>query len=109
VPELGGDVGIRRLSATDLIHIRSIAARAPANVSDDDNLNVLCEVLAMGLTCDDQGTPAFSPEELRAWDGTQLPLMERLVEAIQHHNGIGQAAEEELRKNSESGKTSVST
>jgi len=107
VPEWGGEVGIRRLSAADLMKLRGLSDDAKPDDADA-NLTATCELLAMGL-CDDSGKTIFTPQELREWDGQQVDLLRRLIGEIERHNGLGMDASEELEKNSESGPTSDST
>lgn len=104
VPEWAGQVGVRKLSAADLMYLREMTEREPK----PDDLTMTCELLALAL-CDEIGQTMFTPAELRQWDGQQTAIMQRLIAETQAHNGIGETATEELRKNSESGPTSVST
>jgi hypothetical protein len=108
VSEWGGDIGIRTLSAADLIRLRQLTKDKPDEVTPDDDLAVTCELLAMAI-CGEDGAAVFMPDELREWSGRQMDLITRLVEEVQEHNGIGTAQREELGKNSESGQTSDST
>ncbi len=115
VPEWGDGVaiGIRRLGAADLMRLRELTLGAQDG--DDDappdpqrDLDITCELLSMGL-CDDKGKRLFTAEEVRGWDGLQADILHRLLEEVQRHNGIGEAAAEELEKNCGSGQTSEST
>ena len=108
VPEWGGDIGIRTLSAADLVHLRSFAKDDATKATADDDLNAMCELLSMAIS-DSDGKRMFTPDELREWGGNQIGVMNRLVEETQRHNGFGVKADEELTKNFESGPTSVST
>lgn len=104
VPEWGGEVGIRRISAADLMRLREFikpeAERTPAT-----DLDGTVEFLAM-LLCDADGNRLFDPDELRECDATQL---QNLVAQGQAYNGLGEGAAEEREKNSASGQTSEST
>ena len=108
VPEWGGDVGIRMLSAADLVHLRSFAKDDATKATADDDLNAMCELLSMALS-DLDGKRMFTPDELREWSGSQIGIMNQLVEETQKHNGFGKQADEELTKNSASGQTFDST
>jgi len=104
VPEWGGEVGIRKLSADDLMRLRELLH----SEQKPDDFGMSCELLSLAL-CDNDGNRLFDPVELRDWDGQQADVMGRLIEATQSHNGVSEAASEATRKNSESGPTSDST
>jgi len=112
VPEWGGQIGIRKLSAVDLMYLRGLthseAGDSPKEDNPEENLSITCELLSLSL-CDETGKRLFAPAELREWDGQQSATMQLLIQETQTHNGISEAATEELRKNSESGQTSDST
>jgi hypothetical protein len=102
VPEWGGDIGIRKLSAGDLLELRRLAKPDGEDPTDEDNLTAICEVVSLGV-CDTDGRPCFSIDDIREWAGDQMPLLYRLVDEIQIHNGMAKSQREELEKNSESG------
>jgi len=108
VPEWGGDVRIKKLTAADLIHLRSLAKEGDSEATSEENLLAVAEVLARAL-CDTDGTLCFTVAELQDWAGDQIELMYRLVNEVQLHNGMTVVQKEDLEKNSESGPTSVST
>lgn len=104
VPELGGDVGIRRLSAADLIRIRA-AVPAEDQRTPSTDLDLSLTLLSLAL-CDADGEPLCSVQELQVWDGTRRDVLMRLVNEAQTHNGMLESQREGLEKNSESGPTS---
>lgn len=108
VPEWGGEVGIRRLSAGDLVRLRELIKIDGTERTEAANLNATCEMLAMSL-CDSDAKPIFTADELRDWDGQQVGILQTVLAAAQEHNGMGDNAAEDLEKNSESGQTSGST
>lgn len=117
VPEWGGDIGVRRLTAGELVQMRAMMP-GPIDVESVDgeeipltlenNLAITCKLLAAGL-CDAEGAAVFTADELRGWDNTQRAVRDRLIEAVQEHNGLGVAAAEDREKNSAGGQTSDST
>jgi hypothetical protein len=108
VPEWGGDVGIKKLTAADLIYLRSLAKKENSEATSEENLRAIAEVLARTL-CDTDGVLCFTVDELQEWAGDQMSLMYRLVDEVQLYNGMTVGQKEDLSKNSESGPTSVST
>ena len=105
VPEWGGEVGIRRLSAADLVAFRATIKEADG--SDGANLDAAATLLAMAL-CGDDGKPFLTADEIKQWDAQQMPLLNRLAEQVNVHNGIDKASVEDLEKNSASGEKSES-
>lgn len=114
VPEWGGEIGVRRISAGELVRLRGMMPETKegeeAEVPDalERNLAITCELLAAGL-CDAEGVTVFAANDLREWDNTQRGVRDRLIEAVQDHNGLGAESAEEREKNSEGGQTSDST
>ncbi|MFA5234976.1 MAG: hypothetical protein WC390_11310 [Sulfurimonas sp.] len=115
VPEWGGDVGIKKFSARDMMFLRSLAKEEDADTVDDtarhvteEDLQAIAEVLARGV-CNDDGSPYCTTQEWSDFAADQMPVLNYLIEEVQSHNGMRQQQREELTKNSESGPTSAST
>ena len=108
VPEWGGDVSLKKLTATDLVFLRSLTGDDPEKATPEDDLRASYELIARSV-CDESGNLLFTVADLQNWSADQYAILSRLVEEIQRYNRITKVAVEELEKNSESGTASDST
>lgn len=104
VPDWGGEVGIRRLSAADLMHLRTLIKPEEERTPESDLISSV-EFLSMVIS-GENGERLFTADELRELDATQ---MGRLLAEAQAYNGLTEGAAEAREKNSVSGQTSGST
>jgi len=99
VPEWGGSVCIKRISAADMVRLRDLYSGDGEEAADPQrNLDASCELLAMTL-CDEAGKAMFAADELRLWDHSQIELFNRLLEASQKHNHLDSESSEGVVKN----------
>ena len=94
VPEWGGDVYIRVMSADDRDDIMS-------QFRDGVSFAQAHARFAAKVLCDKDGGRLFSDDELAKLGGKSGLVLERIWEAAAPLNGIGGEAIEELEKNSE--------
>jgi hypothetical protein len=101
IPEWGGDVGIRRLSA---LEIRELRKDNPG----EDTIESLARFAAQVL-CDDRGDRLFSDAQAPELESRGWTVLLAIAKKANHLNGGTAEAREEIRKNSESGSTSETT
>jgi hypothetical protein len=96
VPELGGQVHVRQISALERDQFeKSIAGRGRGDVADNmrARLVILCAV-------DAAGTRLFRDEDADALGGLPVSVIEPIVEAAMRLNAMTPTAVEDARKNS---------
>lgn len=88
-PELGGDIGIRRLSFAEAINLADSAGRAGDNPYAQEDF--LLE-LVMACACDDQGDALFQPTDrpqLRRLPATCLQRLANVALEVNNLDGQG--------------------
>ena len=99
VPEWGGDVCIKRISAADMVRLRDhYSKEGDGEATPQRNLDASCELLAMTL-CDEAGVPQFTAADLQAWDHSQISVFNTLLAAAQKHNRLDAESVEGIVKN----------
>jgi hypothetical protein len=90
--ELGGSVGIRRLSAVELMEIREAAS------NDTGSIEALA-ALAAKLIGTDGNVRVFTDEDVSALMTRGYMTLEKIVREGMRLNGISAAAQEATKKN----------
>jgi|WetSurMetagenome_2_1015567.scaffolds.fasta_scaffold26577_4 hypothetical protein len=91
VPEWGGDVGVRRLSAAEVVAMRDAA--------DEGNQIDWVAGFLGSVLCDDAGAALFPGDDWRQLKTRSIETLLRLSKEAQRLNGIGAEATEAARKN----------
>jgi len=91
MPEWGGDVGIRRLSAQELVELRG-------QPDDADTVESLAK-LAARVMCNQSGARLYAADEWPRLMSRGLDLLLRVAKEAQRLNLMSKDAREELRKN----------
>lgn len=109
VPEWGGTVRVRTMTGADrdafessLVTIAEDGARKP------DMSNYRAKLVAMTLV-DPDGKLMFGVDEIGHLAGKSAAALQRVFEAAQKLNGLGEGADEAAVKNSEAGLSEGST
>ena len=88
VPEWGGEVGIRRMTAAEIVAMRDGGV--------GDGIEWLCRFLASVL-CDAAGEPLFAADDWQQLESRGLETLMTVSKQAQKLNGIGAA--EQVEKN----------
>lgn len=107
IPEWGGEVIVRGLSATDRDDFESSLLTKNGKKRDINTYNVRAK-LAVRCLVDDEGTPLFSIEDIQRLGLKSASALSRIFEVSQRLSGIGDQDVEELVKNSETDQSVVS-
>ena len=101
VPEWGGSVLVRSITAAERGQIEAAAARFKENKGKDDSFarNFTVKFAAMSM-CDEKGERLFKDEDLAALAQKNSAVIARIAEAAQRLSGFTSADVEELEKNS---------
>lgn len=91
IEEWGGEIGIRRLSAAELVDIRETAEQT-------DNIRSLAK-LAARLIGDDDNERIFSEDDTEALIGRGYATLDKIVREGMKLNGISGQAQEITKKN----------
>lgn len=97
VPELGGTVRVRGLSAAEFIEYEQA-------IRDEDFANLRARLVA-NAAVDENGKPLFTAADVRALGEKPAKPIDRLFRAIITLTGFTDDAVEEAEKNSESGQS----
>jgi hypothetical protein len=101
VPEWGGDVYVRTMSGTERDHFEQ-------TIADGKKATTLTHVrarLAVKTLCDQSGNRLFGDEDADALGKKSGKVLDRLFDAAQRLNGIGDKEAENLLGNSAAGQT----
>jgi hypothetical protein len=97
VPEWGGTVRIRSLTAKDRDAIETAVYAAHKNGRHaPENVRAL---YAAGCIIDEKGTPLFTVEDVEALGQKSATALNRIYEAVLSHNAIAEGDVEELAGN----------
>jgi hypothetical protein len=97
VPEWSGEVGIRALSAQELVDMRDMLDIDHSNTNAV--MDSFCQTAA-ALMVDDEGNRLFSREDTAVLRSRGLRLLSRIVEEGKRLNGIGESQVADTEKNS---------
>lgn len=104
--EWGGKVGIRRLTAQEVVDLRNLTSEGED--AEKEGYPSLCRLVALFL-CDDKGTRLFADDEAHLLMSRGADLLRRIVQQGLEKNQLTKESRDDLRKNSESGQISGST
>lgn len=109
VPEWGGSVYVRSITAAERGQIEAAAARFKENKGKDDSFarNFTVKFAAMAI-CDQKGERVFKDEDIAALAQKNSAVVSRIAEVAQRLSGFTSADVEELEKNSEQAQPGVS-
>jgi hypothetical protein len=96
-PEWGGDVYVRTMAGTERDHFEQTIADGKKAT----NLNNVRARLAVKTVCDEKGNRLFSDDDADALGKKSGKVLDRIFDAAQRLNGIGDKAVEEIAKNSD--------
>lgn len=103
VPEWGGSVTVRALSATELDAFNASIVRTKGNNVEINRNNYRAKLAARCIVNGDGKTPMFKDESQIIALGMQpASALDRILEAVNRLNGTTEEEQEELIKNSES-------
>jgi hypothetical protein len=95
IPEWGGDIRLRILTAAE-----RFAINTAATVDGKFDPAVFQTVLIEAAAVNEDGTPMFQPGDAAALRGKSAPAISRAFEAAAKLNGLGNAAVDAAEKNS---------
>ena len=102
ISEWGGKVGIRHLTAAEVMTLRD-ESNVPVE-KREDTLDGTCRYVAK-LLCDERGNRLFADTEAKLLASRGLDILLRIAEEGSRLNFRTKESREELRKNSEPGPT----
>lgn len=103
VPEWGGSVGIRTMTATEKVEFsRDI------DTDDTSKGDFMSQLVAL-TACDKDGNALFTKEDVLALGKKNGNAMSELCDAAQRINKMGKKYQDETEKNSETEQTSSAT
>lgn len=102
VPEWGGSVFVRSITAAERGQIEAAAARFKENKGKDDSFarNFTVKFAAMAI-CDEKGDRMFADADLAQLALKNAAVISRIAEVAQRLSGFSKNDMEELEKNSE--------
>lgn len=101
VPEWGGDVFVRSISARERGQIEAAAAKYKETKGKDDAFARTFTVRMAALAiCDEKGTPLFGLDEINVLAEKNAAVVARIAEVAQRLSGFSKEDLEELEKNS---------
>lgn len=101
VPEWGGDVFVRSISARERGQIEAAAAKYKENKGKDDSFARTFTVRMAALAiCDEKGSPLFSLDEIDLLAQKNAAVVVRVAEVAQRLSGFSKKDLDDLEKNS---------
>lgn len=101
VPEWGGVVYVRSITAAERGQIESAAATFKETKGKGDFAKTFTLKFAMLGLCDEKGERLFKDEEIAELAKKNAKVIARIAEAVQRLSGFSKKEIEELEKNSE--------
>lgn len=108
VPEWGGSVRVRLLTAAEREEISSIWTQH-ASSSDDAKMHLTRDAILLRCTVDEGGKPLFAPEDLPALKQKSAVALARVIDAAMVLNAMAAQSLEDAVKNSNGGQTADSS
>jgi len=96
VPELGGTIGIRRLSYADAVDLADAAKHADGSTAGQERFMV---DLVISCTCDAQGERLFGDDDADAVRRLPATALQRIADAALRVNGLHAEAIEDAEGN----------
>ena len=107
VPEWGGTVRVKGLTAAQRDAFEANAMKTRGKNVDLNFANIRARLAALSIV-DESGATLFTPADVQALGEKSAAALERVFEACNRLNGIGQSDIEELAKNSEADQSDAS-
>lgn len=104
VPEWGGDVIVRGLTAKERGRAIKACTRVVGNKPDTDFGALQTQMMAIGVI-DEAGNRLFTDNDVQALNGKHSGVIEKIFTAIAKLSGVAEDEIAEMRKNSESSPT----
>jgi hypothetical protein len=100
VPEWGGVVHVRSITAAERGQIEAAAASFKENKGKGDFAKMFTQRFAVLSLCDEKGNRLFKDEDITALAQKNAAVISRIAEVAQRLSGFGKKDIEELEKNS---------